>query len=668
MIKVGLAGNPNCGKTSLFNTITGMLQHVGNWPGKTVEKKEGKIKYKNLEINFIDLPGTYSLQPYSIEEIVTRDFLINDKPDFVINIVDSTNLERNLILTLQLLEMQKNVILALNMNSDAKRKGITIDEKKLSLLLGIPVIKVEAIKKESKEKIIETIYNEKNNVYKNKIRYNDRLEKYIDEITQLVKDNKIMPNAVPRWVGIKILENDKEIIEQLKKDKKYSKLLKKVKQIQDQLVIEEGEQIDSIFADMRYGFISGLIKECVKAPEIDKKRRSDMIDAVVTNKYAGFPIFLFIMFLMFQFTFTIAHPFMEFIEESFAFLADSVNLFIENINAPEWVGSLIADGFIGGVGSVIVFLPNILLLFFFIAVLEDSGYMARAAFIMDKIMHKIGLHGKSFIPLLLGFGCNVPAIMASRTLQSRKDRILTILITPFMSCSARLPVYIILVAAFFSEYEGLILFSLYLFGILIAVIMGLIFKNTLFKGMTSPFVMELPPYRIPKFKSLIIHTWENGKQFLIKAGTVIFAVVLFIWFLANLPLGVEYASEQSVIGIIGKTIAPIFEPLGFGTWQNSVALIFGILAKEVVIGTFGTLYGVGEEGLINILAQNFTPLSAISFMIFILLYIPCIPALLAIKKETGSAKWMWFSAFYLLAVAWIISFIVYQGGLLLGFT
>ncbi|MCK4523702.1 ferrous iron transport protein B, partial [candidate division WOR-3 bacterium] len=445
-------------------------------------------------------------------------------------------------------------------------------------------------------------------------------------------------------------------------------ILEKTKEIQKHLNEVFGEDVDAAIADARYGFIAGLIKESVEKPKIDKIARSDYIDRVVTNRFLGIPIFLLIMYLMFQVTFTLAAPLMDLIDGFVGFLGEAVTGIITSIGGPEWLVSLFADGIIGGVGSVIIFLPNILLLFLIISFLEDSGYMARAAFIMDKVMHKIGLHGKSFIPMILGFGCNVPAIMATRTLENKKDRLLTILINPFMSCGARLPVYVLFVAAFFTRNQGLVIFSLYLLGIIIAIVMGLIFKKTLFKGLSSPFVMELPPYRFPTIKGTLIHMWERGKVFMIKAGTIIFSVVLLIWFLGSIPFGVEYASEQSAIGMIGKAISPIFQPLGFGTWQASVALIFGVLAKEVVVGTLGTLYGVAEEGLGAVLRTAFTPLTAYVFMVFTLLYVPCVAVLAAIKRETNSWRWMWFAASYLTVVAWVVSFIVYRGGLLLGFS
>jgi len=670
-IKIAIAGNPNCGKTSLFNNLTGMRQHVGNWPGKTVEKKEGEFTYKGNKIDVVDLPGTYSLSAYSIEEKIARDYVVNEGVDAVVNIVDATNLERNLYLTVQLIELGANVIVALNMNNSAKKQDIHIDKKKLSTLLGVPVVEIEAIDKTKKSDLLDVVLKKADNKVKgkNKLEYGDEIKGHLDELECLIKETiKIDTHVTAKWLALKVLEDDKEVMDYMEKKKNGDKVLKKGESTMLHLSNVFGMDVDTAIADARYGFIKGLEKECVESPKEKKITTTDKIDKIVTNKYIGIPIFLAIIYLMFQITFTVAEPFMNWIDALFSFLGEWLIGVATSLNAPEWVGSLLADGIVGGVGSVIIFLPNIVLLFLIIAFLEDSGYMARAAFIMDKVMHKIGLHGKAFIPLIMGFGCNVPAIMATRTLENKKDRLLTILISPFMSCSARLPVYILFVAAFFTKHEGLIVFSLYLLGILMAIVSGLIFKNTLFKGLSSPFVMELPTYRMPTLRGMLIHTWEKSKHFLIKAGTIILSVMLLIWFMGNLPLGVEYASEESLIGIIGKTISPIFSPLGFGEWQASVALLFGVVAKEVVIGTFGTLYGVSEEGLMGVIGNNFTPLSAYAFMVFVLLYIPCIATLGVIKKETNSWKWMLFAAGYLMVVAWIMSFIVYQGGLLLGFT
>lgn len=664
-IRIALAGNPNTGKSCLFNNLTGMRQHVGNWPGKTVEKKEGSFSYKGKKIKVIDLPGTYSLTAYSIEELIARDFIVDEVPDVVVNIVDACSLERNLYLTTQLIELGANVIVALNMNKFAHKSDILIDEKKLSKLLGIPVIKIEAVDKTGKEDLIELIASVAENKEKieNRITYGKEIEEHLAELEEFIKKTvPLKKHITPKWVSLKVLENDRQVINRISKLKNGKKVINKAKEIQKHLSDVFGEDIDTAVADARYGFISGLLKESLKKPKIDKLIMSDKIDNVITNRFLGIPIFLFAMWLLFQLTFTISTPLMDWIDTGIGWLGETVGGLI----TVEWLSSLVADGIIGGVGAVLVFVPPIFVLFLAIALLEDCGYLARAAFIMDKLMHKLGLHGKSFIPMLLGFGCNVPAIMATRTLETKRDRILTMLINPFMSCGARLPVYVLFAGAFFSAHQGLVVFSLYVIGIIVAIIMGLIFKHTMFKGLSAPFVMELPPYRLPTVRGALIHMWERGSLFLKKAGTIIFGVILIIWLLSSLPFGVEYASEQSVVGVIGKIIAPVFKPLGFGTWQVTVALIFGFVAKEVVVGTFGTLYGVGEAGLGEALQGTFTPLSAYAFMVFVLLYVPCMAVIAVIKRETNSWKWPIFTTVYTTVVAWIAAFIVYQGGLLLG--
>jgi len=663
-MKIALAGNPNSGKTTLFNSLTGMRQHVGNWPGKTVEKKEGSFNYTGKKIEVTDLPGTYSLTAYSIEEIVARDFIVDETPDVVINIVDASNLERNLYLTIQLIELGAKVILALNMNRFANKKGLEINVDKLSQLLGIPVVKIEAIDETGKKVLLDSVIEFHENKIQNKLKYGKEIEEHITELSNLIKAELNEKN--PEWIALKLLEKDKQIIETVSKIQNGKKVMMNVRQVQNHLDKVFGEDVDAAIADARYGFIAGLLKESVKKPAIDKMTMSENIDKIVISKIFGIPLFLLAMYLLFQITFTVSGPIINWINSGIGWLAESSMTFLEGVGAPAWLASLVGDGLFGGVGSVLVFVPIIMIMFFIISLMEDSGYMARAAFIMDKVMHKIGLHGKAFIPFLLGFGCTVPAIMATRTLESRKDRIMTMLLSPMMSCSARLPVYVLFTAAFFAKNKTLIIFSIYLLGIIIAMLIGLIFKKTLFKGESSPFVMELPPYRIPTLKGSFMHMWEKGKLFIIKAGTVIFGAVLVIWFLSSVPFGVEYGSEQSLVGIIGKIIAPVFQPLGFGNWQAAVSLLFGFIAKEVIIGSMGTLYGVGQEGLSAVLHGSFTPLSAYAFMVFVLLYVPCIAVIATIKKETNSWKWPAFTTVYLTVVAWIISFIVYQGGLLLG--
>ncbi|MDP1553561.1 MAG: ferrous iron transport protein B [Methanobacteriaceae archaeon] len=666
-IKIALAGNPNVGKSTLFNQLTGMRQHVGNWPGKTVEKKEGAFRYGDYEIEVVDLPGNYSLSAYSIEEIVSRDYIVDEKPDVIVNVIDAANLERNLYLTVQMMELGANIVLALNMNKFASEKELEIKSNTLYQLLGIPVVKIEASDKTGREDLLNAIVkvSKKPNDVSNRLNYGKELSEHIQQLQEIVEENTLS-GAPSSWMAIKLLENDKIIIETVEKTLNGPNILSDVKRIQKHLMEVFGEDADEALADARYGFIAGLIKESVKKPKIDKITRSEYIDRVVTNRYLGIPIFLLIMWLTFQITFTVGAPFQEIVETFFGWLGET----IAGIMGTNWFSSLIVDGIIGGVGGVLVFVPIIFLLFLMLSLLEDSGYLARAAFVMDKFMHKIvGLHGKSFIPMILGFGCCVPGIMATRTLENEKDRLLTMLIVPFMSCSARLPVYALFAAAFFTAYQGWVIFSIYILGMIVAILMALIFKKTIFKGMSAPFVMELPPYRRPTIKGALIHTWERGYLFIKKAGTIIFALSVVIWVLSSLPMGVEYASQASVTGQLGTAIAPVFAPLGFGEWQPAVSLLFGVLAKEVVVSTFGTIYGVGEDGggIMMALHDTFSPLAAYSFMAFVLLYIPCFATVATIKRETNSWKWPIFTILYTTVVAWAVSFIIYQGGSLLGF-
>ncbi|MEL7671614.1 ferrous iron transport protein B [Methanobacterium sp.] len=696
-IKIALAGNPNVGKSTLFNQLTGMKQHVGNWPGKTVEKKEGSFKYKGNEFDVIDLPGNYSLTAYSVEEIVSRDYIVDENPDVIVNIVDAANLERNLYLTVQMMELGANLVLALNMNKFADEKGFKINIHKLSQLLGIPVVKIEAVDKtgfnELMKKVLEVSKSPHN--VSSRIEYGNEISEHVNQLEKIINKNVSTINAPSSWTALKLLENDKEVVKKIEETQKGPNVLSEVKKIQKHLNDVFGDDVDAAVTDARYGFIAGLMQESVQKPKIDKVTRSDLIDRVVTNKYLGIPIFLIIMWLTFQITFTAGAPFQDLIDSWFGWLGDTISAYL----GPGFVTSFIVDGIIGGVGGVAVFIPMIFLLFLILAILEDSGYLARAAFVMDKLMHKlVGLHGKSFIPMILGFGCCVPGIMATRTLENEKDRFLTMLIVPFMSCSARLPVYALIIAAFFTAYQGWVLFSIYMLGIVVAIIMASIFKKTLFKGMSAPFVMELPPYRRPTVKGALLHMWERGYLFIRKMGTIILALSIVIWVLSSLPVGVEYGSQESITGQVGTAIAPVFAPLGFGEWQASVAVIFGFLAKEVVVSTFGTIYGVGEDspgeqtsnevsgdnasteatssqeeapeedaGFISAIQKLFTPLSAYAFMAFVLLYIPCLAVLSAIRRETNSWKWPAFSAGYTLVVAYVVSFTIYQGGLLLGF-
>lgn len=698
-IKIALAGNPNVGKSTLFNQLTGMRQHVGNWPGKTVEKKEGTFKYGGYEMDVVDLPGNYSITAYSVEEIVSRDYIVNEDPDVIVNVVEAANLERNLYLTIQMLELGANVVLALNMNKFADEKGFKIDIDMLSTLLGIPVVKFEAVDETGREDLLKSILKvlkSPNNVI-DRIEYGSEIDEHILQLKKVIDETKTELNSPSSWIALKLLEDDIEIVEKVKNSVNGSKILEETIKIQKHLSKVFGDDPDAAITDARYGFIAGLIQESVEKPKIDKVTRSDIIDRIVTHKYLGIPIFLLIMWLTFQITFTVGAPFQDLIDSGLGMLGNAVTTSL----GEGFVTSFIVDGLIGGVGGVLVFIPIIFLLFFLLSILEDSGYLARAAFVMDRFMHKlVGLHGKSFIPMILGFGCGVPGIMATRTLENERDRFLTMLIIPFMSCSARLPVYALIVAAFFTAYQGWVIFSLYLLGIVVAIIMASIFKKTLFKGMSAPFVMELPPYRLPTLKGALIHMWERGVLFLQKMGTIILVLSIVIWALSSLPVGVEYASQESITGQIGTVLSPVFAPLGFGEWQATVAIVYGFLAKEVVVSTFGILYGVGEvssdepassedtavkttseetndqaseeetpeedQGFISAIQGLFTPLSAYAFMVFVLLYIPCLATLAAIRRETNSWKWPTFAAGYTFVVAYVVSLIVYQGGSLMG--
>ncbi len=666
IIRVALAGNPNSGKSTIFNALTGGHAHVGNWPGVTVEKKEGKFEYNGYNIIVTDLPGTYSLTAYSIDERIARDYIVKEKPDVVVCVVDSTNLERNLYLLISLLELGANVVLDLNMADIIEQRKIKIDTKRIEELLGIPVVMTSGIKGTGLDKLKEAIIKAKDRKGSSvKINYGKEIEEVIRKIEEQL-DGIVSPYP-KRFLSLKLLEGDSGIIEEVK-EAGYENVVKTALRESSRLEKEFGFDIETEIIEKRYGFIQGIIQQCVKKlTTIEEKLTvSDKIDKIVTNRWLGIPIFAFMMWLTFQLTFTIGGFFADYIDTFFGWLAESSSTWLLSSGAPNWLASLVGDGIISGVGAVLVFLPNIMIMFLFLSFLEDVGYMARAAFIMDKAMHAIGLPGKSFIPMILGFGCNVPAIMSTRTISDERDRLLTILINPFISCSARLPVYILFTGIFFKKNQGLIVFSLYALGILIAILSAKLFKSTIpkLKGPVSPLVMELPPYRLPSLKVVSIHTWERSREFLKKAGTIIFAGVILIWLLASIPQSAEYASEATLIGRLGKFFAPLLKPAGFPFWQAAVALFFGIIAKEVVVGTFGTLFG-GEENLSIALSKMFTPLSAYSFMVMSLLYIPCIASIGVIFRETNSWKWTAFAVIYSLIVGWGVAVLIYQIGSLL---
>jgi len=667
-VKVALAGNPNSGKTTMFNELTGSRQHVGNWPGVTVEKKTGRASYQYYLLEVIDLPGTYSLGAYSEDEVVARDFLTTGEYDVVLNIINSSNLDRNLYFTVQLLEMGVDLIAVLNMADEAEKKGIKIDKNKLAQMLGTPVVETVASKGRGIDNLLEeTVKNRDLSESALKIDYGNEVEALIREVVSMLNRFDFTDQINQRWAAVKLIEHDPEALKLLEREVGASKA-KKIKRLIAERELKAEDDFDNIIIDRKYEFINKVISESVQRPEEDQEPEnvSDKIDAIVTNKYLGIPIFMAVMWGIFKFTFTVGDPLIGYIEAFFEAAGGWIGGLLVGAGVSPLITSFVTDGIIGGVGSVLVFIPNIFLLFLAIGVLEDSGYMSRAAYVMDKVMSKLGLHGKSFIPMIVGFGCNVPGVMATRTLDSKRDRIISILINPLMSCSARLPVYVVFAGALFPNHASTVVFSLYALGIVMAVIMAGVFNKLLFKGERSHFVMELPPYRFPTLKGVFIHMWEKVGAFIKKAGTIIFSVVVLIWVLANLPLGVEYASAESLIGQFGQLVAPIFKPLGFGSWQAASSLVFGILAKEVVVGTLGVVYAAGEGGLRAALSLNFSPLAAYSFLTMVLIYTPCIATLGAIKSETQSWKWPLITASYLFVLAWIVSFVIYQGGLLLG--
>jgi len=611
---IALAGNPNSGKTTLFNSLTGSRQYVGNWPGVTVEKKEGKVKQDGKNIVIVDLPGTYSLSPYSMEEIIAKDFVVNEKPDVVVNIVDASNIERNLFLSIQLLELGRPTVIALNMMDVAKSRGYEIDIAKLSKELSVPIIPIVASKGQGVKELISAA-------------------------------------IVASTSNFELSSGIKSLLEKNKEHEKESANL---------------ELADEIKTDLTYEYIEGVIKKSVKRPTESKATLSDKVDYFLTHKYLGIPIFALIMFFTFYFTFDlVGNVFNEAID---GFIAESLSPAVEAgliaIGGQQWLISLVVDGIIAGVGGVIIFIPNVACLFFMISLMEDTGYMARVAFIMDRSMRNIGLNGKAFIPMVLGLGCNVPAIMSTRTLESEKDRLTAILINPFVSCSARLPVYTLFAAAFFPGNEKYVVFSLYLLGIMIAILVGLIFKKTLFKADETPFIMELPPYRFPSLKNLALHIWDRVKGFLIRAGTLIFGASVVLWFVLGFNMSGPAEINESFGAGIGKIIAPLFTPLGFGNWEAALSLLTGVVAKEVVISNMAIIYGIGEAAgdFATALSGTFSLVSAYAFMVFVLLYTPCIAVIGVVKRETNSYKWTVFSGAYQLFVAWFVAMIVYQIG------
>lgn len=709
-INVALVGNPNCGKTSLFNIASGVHEHVGNYSGVTVDAKEGFFDFQGYHFRIVDLPGTYSLSAYTPEELYVRKHIIEETPDVIINVVDSSNLERNFYLTTQLIDMNVRMVIALNMYDELEASGNKLDYTQLSQLIGVPMVPTVCRRGEGVDKLFHVIIgiyeggdflSQKGEIrseiledlrdwhktyvpdhefgshkeeedarprgYMRHIHINHgpELERSIEEVKKAISQNEdIRHKYSTRFLSIKLLENDREIenfISTLPNGKEIIAIRNKETLRIRKVMNEDSEQA---ITDAKYGFITGALKETFTDNHLEKEQTTRVIDSIVTHRIWGYPIFFLFLYIMFEGTFVLGDYPMQGIE----WLVDQLGNLIRNNMAEGPLKDLLIDGIIGGVGGVIVFLPNILILYFFISILEDSGYMARAAFIMDKIMHRMGLHGKSFIPLIMGFGCNVPAIMATRTIEDRKSRLITMLVNPLMSCSARLPIYLVMIGAFFPNCASFMLLCIYTAGILLAVIMARIFSKFLVKGEDSPFVMELPPYRMPTSKSIMRHTWEKGAQYLKKMGGIIMIASIIIWFLGYYPRhdaheSVAEQQENSYIGQIGKAIEPVIKPLGFD-WKLGIGLISGVGAKELVVSTLGVLYtNEGDVENVNLSDRiPITPLVALAYMLFVLIYFPCIATFAAIKQESGSWKWAIFAAGYTTGLAWLVAFTVFQIG------
>lgn len=649
--KIALVGNPNSGKTTLFNALTGNNHYVGNWAGVTVEKKVGRIQYEKHVMEIVDLPGVYSLSPYSLEEKISRNFLLEEAPDVILNIVDSNFLERNLYLTLQLIEMGKPVVVALNMMDEAEKRNILIETDKLSKLLGVPVVSIAAIKKQGLKELLSEIiemHHHKESYSEIEFEYSEGVETFIRNTAEKIEASY---PAKARWAAIKIYENDEDVI--------------KATCFNDSDKPLRGEDI---ITHERYQILSKIVSQSVDLSKASYNHLTDRLDQLLLNKWIGLPLFGLIMWIMFYLTFNVGSIFADMID---VFFSEGMSPFVlnmlESVGVASWMQSLIVDGIIGGVGGILTFVPNIAILFFIISILEDSGYMARVAYLMDFWMSKVGLNGKSFIPMILGFGCNVPAIMGTRTVENENDRLLTILINPFMSCGARFPVYVLFSAAFFPGNETLVTFSLYALGIFVALFFAFIFRRTLFKGEETHLIMEFPPYRFPGYRSLFIHVWERVQGYLIKAGTVILGASIILWVILNFNATGMVDVTESFGAQFGKMIAPMFAPLGFGTWQAAISLITGIVAKEIVVANMLIVYGLSDTAsagqFATTMSAQFNAISAYAFMVFVLLYTPCVGVIGVIKRETNSWKWTIFSVVYQFAAAWVFAFLAYRIGL-----
>jgi len=712
-IQVALVGNPNSGKTTLFNYASGSREKVGNYAGVTVDSKEAVYRQSGYNFSIIDLPGTYSVKSYSPEEVFIRNYIFDNKPDVVVNIVDASNLERNLYLTTQLIDMGVQIVIALNMYDELEKKGDVLDYTSLGRLLGVPVVPTVSSRgkgiKNLFDKIIEVYENRDPDVRHIHINYGIEIENSISALQARIKidENRAFTNIISaRYLAIELLENDKEYSENISKCVNSAEIISLARKEYLRLEKLFLDPVETVITDLRYGFISGALKETLKISREERVRKTNLIDNYLTNRYLGIPIFVFFMWLTFFTTFKLGGYPKHWLETGILRLSELTG----NILQPGLLRDFLVDGILGGVGGVIVFLPNIIILFLFISFMEDTGYMARAVFIMDKVMHKIGLHGKSFIPLFMGFGCNVPAIMATRIIESRRDRLVTMLITPFMSCSARLPVYILFISAFFAHNQGTVLFILYFLGIIFAILSALILKKAFFRSGDIPFVMELPPYRIPTGRSILKHVVFRTELYLKKIGGIILLASIVVWVLSTFPRNVNYSRNysreiedvgkshlndndktqsvtalimdqksekqgKSFIGIIGHAIEPVMKPLGFD-WRLSVSILSGLAAKEVVVSTLGVIFqadpGSGKSSLVEKIQNQrdsfgkplFSPLAAFSFMLFILTYFPCIGVVAAIRRESGSWKWSAFIVLYTTTMAWLLSFTVYQAGML----
>lgn len=662
-----LIGNQNCGKTTLFNQLTGANQHVGNFPGVTVDQKVGEIK-EQKDCAVVDLPGIYSLRPYTSEEIVTRDFLINEKPDAIINIVDATNIERNLYLTLQLMEMHIPMVLALNMMDEVRNNGGSIDIQKMSEKLGIPVVPISAVKAEGISELVEkVVQTAKKKEYPKIMDFCEKgpVHRCIHALSHQVEDHAQNLGISPRFAATKVVENDEVIIKKLEFSQNEFEMMQ---HSIEEMETDHNMDRNAALADMRYTFIEKVCKDTVKRPKESKEHlRSERIDRVLTNKYLAIPMFLVIMMAIFWLTFgVVGAALSDWLSLAIEWITDICDRGLTAYGINPVVHSLIIDGIFAGVGSVLSFLPVIVVLFFFLSILEDSGYMARVAFVMDKLLRKIGLSGRSFVPMLIGFGCTVPAVMATRTLASERDRKMTIMLTPFISCSAKIPVYSVFAMAFFKDHAPIVMMGLYVTGIVVAILLALLLNKTVFSGKPIPFVMELPNYRLPSVKSVCQLMWDKAKDFIQRAFTIIFVATIVIWFLQTFDTRFNVVSDSagSLLALIGKWIAPIFAPLGFGDWRISTSLITGFTAKEAVVSTMSVLCGTSVADLPKTLSGFFTPLSAVSFLVFTLLYTPCVAAVASIKREMGSALQALGIVVMQCVIAWFAAFAVFQiGGL-----